>query len=185
MPHLHTQPGDHDATVSFFIIRTDGSEPRLSYHLHRKVQKLMMFGGHIERDETPWAAVLRELGEESGYTPEQVRVLQPAVRVRHFTGGIPHPQPVLSSTGCTQLDPSHFHTDLLYALIATGEPAGDPEEGESTDIRLLTRAELDAIPDEHIVEMWREAGRFILDEILPTWEPVAMGEYPADAPTRV
>lgn len=182
MPHLHTDPGDHDATVSFFIVRTDGPEPRLTYHRHLKVRKLMMFGGHIERDETPWAAVLRELVEESGYQPAQVQLLQPLIRMRQVTDAAAHPVPVMSSTACTSADPAHFHTDLLYALITDEEPAGAPEDGESTDIRLVTRSELDRIPDEDIVEMWREAGRFILDEILDAWEPVAMDAYPGTAP---
>ncbi|TDL45902.1 NUDIX domain-containing protein [Microbacterium oleivorans] len=182
MPHLHTDPGDHDATVSFFIVRTDGPEPRLTYHLHLKVRKLMMFGGHIERNETPWAAVLRELVEESGYQPAQVQLLQPLIRMRQVTDAAAHPVPVMSSTACTSADPAHFHTDLLYALITDEEPAGAPEDGESTDIRLVTRSELDRIPDEDIVEMWREAGRFILDEILDAWEPVAMDAYPGTAP---
>ncbi len=182
MPHLHTDPGDHDATVSFFIVRTDGPEPRLTYHRHLKVRKLMMFGGHIERDETPWAAVLRELVEESGYQSAQVQVLQPLIRMRQVTDAAAHPVPVVSSTACTSADPAHFHTDLLYALTTDEEPAGAPEDGESTDIRLVTRSELDRIPDEDIVEMWREAGRFILDEILDAWEPVAMDAYPGTAP---
>ncbi|KTS02577.1 MULTISPECIES: NUDIX domain-containing protein [Microbacterium] len=182
MPHLHTRPGDHDATVSLFIVRVDGPEPRLSYHLHRRARKLMMFGGHVEHDETPWAAVRRELVEESGYQPEQVRLLQPVVRIRHLTDAAAHPVPVLSSTACTSADPAHFHTDLLYALVTAEEPAGAPDTGESTDIRLLTRAELDVVPDDEIVEMWREAGRFILDEILPAWEPVAMDEHLSVAP---
>jgi ADP-ribose pyrophosphatase len=182
MPHLHTRPGDHDATVSFFVVRTDGPEPRLSYHLHRRARKLMMFGGHVEHDETPWAAVRRELVEESGYQPEQVRLLQPPVRMRRLTDAAAHPVPVLSSTACTSPDPAHFHTDLLYALVTAEEPAGAPGDGESTDIRLLTRDQLDAVADDQIVEMWREAGRFILDEILPAWESVELGEYESVAP---
>ena len=182
MPHLRTRPGDHDATVSFFIVRTDGPEARLTYHLHLKAQKLMMFGGHIERDETPWAAVLRELVEESGYHPSQVRVLQPRVRMRQVTDAAAHPVPVMSSTACTSAEPAHFHTDLLYALVTDEEPVGAPDAGESTDIGVVTRSELDRIPDEDIVEMWREAGRFILDEILDAWEPVAMADYPVAAP---
>ncbi|OAH50367.1 NUDIX domain-containing protein [Microbacterium oleivorans] len=182
MPHLHTAPGDHDGTVSFFIVRIDGSEPRLTFHRHLKVQKLMMFGGHIERDETPWAAVLRELVEESGYQPSQVRVLQPIIRVRQLTDAAVHPVPVMSSTACTSTDPSHFHTDVLYALVADEPPAAEPEPGESTDIRLVTRSELDGIPDEEVVEMWRQAGRFILDEILDAWEPIDINTYSRDAP---
>jgi len=46
---------------------TEGAEPRIILHKHRKLNKLLQFGGHVELDETPWQAVLREIAEESGY----------------------------------------------------------------------------------------------------------------------
>lgn len=56
---------------------TEGDEPRIILHKHRKLKMLLQFGGHVELDETPWQAVLREIAEESGYDKNQLKLLQP------------------------------------------------------------------------------------------------------------
>jgi len=53
MSHIHTNPGEHDQTVSAFIIRTDTAEPELLLHVHKKLGVLLQPGGHIELNETP------------------------------------------------------------------------------------------------------------------------------------
>src|SRR3954466_7704978 len=63
MPHIHHEPGQHDFTTSAFIVRTDRSEPQAVLHEHRKIGKLLQFGGHIELTESPWQALLREVRE--------------------------------------------------------------------------------------------------------------------------
>ena len=65
MPHIHTKPGQHDHTVSAFIVRLDGKQPRILLHRHKKSGVYMQFGGHIELHENPWQAISHELLEES------------------------------------------------------------------------------------------------------------------------
>lgn len=79
MPHIHTAPNQHDHTVTGYVIRTDGDQPRALLHVHKKLGKLLPPGGHIELDETPWAAMLHELREEAGYDAGQLLVLQPTI----------------------------------------------------------------------------------------------------------
>jgi 8-oxo-dGTP pyrophosphatase MutT (NUDIX family) len=177
MPHIHTEPGQHDHTVSFFIIRTDFDEPKVMYHVHRKTGKLTMFGGHVELNETPWEAALHEIVEESGYAHEQLQILQPAQRLSFLTDAVVHPQPVVNSTGQYPGVVPHYHTDTMYALLASGEPLGAPEEGESTDIRLYTLEEIAAIPSSMIFEAWREVGQYILSTIHRTWEPLPLTTF--------
>lgn len=177
MPHIHTAPGHHDHTVSFFIVRTDFPEPKLMYHVHRKTGRLSMFGGHVELHETPWSAALHEIREETGYRHEQLTILQPQERITALTGAVVHPMPVVNSTGQYPHEVPHFHTDTMYALIAEGEPLDRPEEGESTDIRLFTLDELALIPEEEIFEVWREIGAYILREIYPKWKPLPLDTF--------
>ena len=61
MPHIHT---DIDYTLSVFIVR-DG---KVLLHTHRKYGMLLPPGGHIELDEDPNEAALREVKEECGLT---------------------------------------------------------------------------------------------------------------------
>ena len=150
MPHIHTQPGQHDNTATGYIIRLDGDQPRALLHMHKKLGKLMPPGGHIELDETPWAALAHELREEAGYDLSQMRVLQPKLRLRQadVTGVTLHPQPVLMNTH--DITPEHYHSDICYELTVTDEPRHPLAEGESTDVRWLTRGEVAALPDGQI-----------------------------------
>jgi hypothetical protein len=49
MAHIHTEPGQHDFTASAFIIRLDRlderGQPKLLLHKHKKLHKLLQFGG--------------------------------------------------------------------------------------------------------------------------------------------
>src|SRR3954465_16018556 len=94
MPHIHTEPGQHDHTVSAYIFRTDFSEPKVMLHLHKKHGTYMQFGGHIELNENPWQAITHELREEAGYELDELFILQPHQRLMHLSrGAIAHLQP--------------------------------------------------------------------------------------------
>ena len=59
MPHIHEKI---DFTVSLFIVH----EAKVLLVHHRKLEKWLPLGGHIELDEDPETAALREAFEESG-----------------------------------------------------------------------------------------------------------------------
>lgn len=60
MAHIHTQAGQHDHTVTLYIIRIDTTEPKAWLHKHKKMKVLLPVGGHIELSETPWQAAAHE-----------------------------------------------------------------------------------------------------------------------------
>jgi 8-oxo-dGTP diphosphatase len=62
MPHLHEKI---DFTVAIFVVH----DARVLVILHRKLGKWLPLGGHIELDEDPELAALREAKEESGRPP--------------------------------------------------------------------------------------------------------------------
>jgi 8-oxo-dGTP pyrophosphatase MutT (NUDIX family) len=144
-------------------------------HMHRKLHKLLPVGGHIEIDETPWQAAAHEIAEESGYALDQLTVLQPHERIRELTGVLVHPQPVLANTHNITSD--HFHSDTAYALVAHGDPSGELDEGESADVRWLTRAEIQALSNDDIWENTQQAYDFIFETVLPNWEQVPASNF--------
>ena len=84
MAHIHEKI---DFTVAVFIVENGKV---LLVH-HRKLDKWLPIGGHIELDEDPEQAALREAAEESGFQVELVgerppttepgtRALMPALR---------------------------------------------------------------------------------------------------------
>ncbi|OKL54024.1 hypothetical protein BSZ39_06355 [Bowdeniella nasicola] len=176
MPHIFTQPGGHDQTVSAFIFRTDCAEPRILVHRHRKLRGLLQVGGHIEPTENPWQALVREVKEESGYRIRHLKVFQPAPPPTFdYPGFTAHPLPALVNTH--QVGGDHFHSDLAYALLAESEPAGRPAEGESTDLRWVSLAEWEV--DPYRIDNAVATARYLAEHILGTWQP-----YPADDFTR-
>ena len=170
MPHIHSEPGQHDHTVTAYIVRTDGEEPRALLHMHRKLNILLPIGGHIELEETPWQAMAHELHEESGYYLNEVKILQPAERISSLTKVTLHPYPLAMNTH--DIPGDHFHSDTSYALIVDGEPKAKADEGESLDFRWLTLDEINALQEEEIFTNTKEVYNFFLQNALPNWEQV-------------
>jgi 8-oxo-dGTP pyrophosphatase MutT (NUDIX family) len=63
MPHIHELI---DFTVAIFVVQ----DRKILLILHRKLNKWLPLGGHIELDEDPEIAALREAREESGFEVE-------------------------------------------------------------------------------------------------------------------
>ncbi len=106
----------------------------------------MAAGGHVERDETPAEAAVREALEEAGLA---VRLLPgPATPP---PAGYPHPRPPgpwWTSEAPASADrytgERHVHLDHLYLAIAPSDvPAREPEH----EVRWLTEAELTTAGD--------------------------------------
>lgn len=172
MAHIHTEPGQHDHTASAFVIRIDQDEPKIMLHMHKKLGMYLQFGGHIELDETPWQTIAHELREESGYDLEQLLVLQPRDRVKPTADTRMHPIPITYNTHDFGKGLDHYHTDAGFALITGEAPKHSPNEGESKDIKLLTKRELKKLPNQLIADNVRASCLFALDVCLPKWEQV-------------
>lgn len=171
MSHLHTKPGQHDVTVSAYIIRMDGPEPVLLLHMHKKLNKYLQFGGHVEHNEDPWKAITHEVLEESGYNMNQLILLQPRLRLKKVSNAKLHPVPVtLLTHDFPGLD--HYHTDIAYAFITSQSPTSQVADGESNDIRTFTAKEIRNLHQDEIFENVREISLFILESILKEWEQV-------------
>jgi 8-oxo-dGTP diphosphatase len=170
MPHIHTEPGQHDLTASAFIVRYEldptsetgyAGQPRLLLHIHKKMQKLLQPGGHVELDESPWAAIQHELLEEAGYEWNQLRVMQPNEPVYlsnpDYTA---HPYPLMLNTH--KAAEGHYHTDLSFLFVTTELPKHAPGEGESTDLRWVTLDELQQFNNDEIASGSREIGSYAI-----------------------
>ncbi len=140
MPHIHTEPDQHDMTVSAYVLRQENDEWKCLVHMHNKIDMLMQIGGHLELNETPWQAMVHEIEEEAGYTLSDLELLQPTKDAPHITDAVVHPVPFLMNTH--DVGNLHYHSDLCFGFIETHEPSGKQAEGESTDLRWHTLAEL-------------------------------------------
>jgi 8-oxo-dGTP diphosphatase len=145
MPHTHDQPGQHDLTVSMYVINTAEKEPRALLHMHRVLGLLMQPGGHVELNESPWAAVAHELLEETGYELDQLLVLQPTPLLVS-EDDLAHPVPLLFNTSPFPAKVAHHHTNLTYAFVTEQQPRHAVGAEESDTLQWLSMEELAALP---------------------------------------
>ncbi len=98
-------------TVTGFVCEGD----RTLLHWHRKLQLWLPPGGHIDADEDPVQAVVREVLEETGIAAEVI----PHAPLPAF-GNIPQLPPplaiIVADVGASPGDPAHQHIDMSYAL---------------------------------------------------------------------
>lgn len=81
-----------------------------------------------------------------------------------------HPQPI-----CLQTYPAgnkHFHTDISFAFEAPDPPRHQIFDGESDEIKLLTRNELSALPGDEIFQNVREVAQYVFDTVRTEWKRV-------------
>lgn len=175
MPHIHTEPGQIDHTVTAYIFRLDREEPLTLLHMHRKLGKLLPVGGHIELNETPWGAMAHELEEESGYRLDDLDVLQPKLRIGQYPEVAVHPQPLLMNTH--DISSEHYHSDIAYLFVANGEPSSTPDDGESIDLRWLSRAQVAELSRDEIWNNTQGTCLAVFDSFLDEWEPVPATDF--------
>jgi 8-oxo-dGTP pyrophosphatase MutT (NUDIX family) len=98
-------------TVSGFVVEGDST----LLHWHTKLQIWLPPGGHIEPDEDPVQAVVREVLEETGITAEVVPHTS-----EHAFSNLPQLASPLSiivaDVGASAGEPAHQHIDMCYAL---------------------------------------------------------------------
>lgn len=142
----HFVPGH--ITASCYIVDAEG---RLLLHHHKRLDRWLQMGGHVEANESPDLAALREGREESGL-PDLVQM----------TDGIfdldIHPIPAAKG------EPDHAHFDIRYLARTESPEAAVADRAESNDLAWVTlsrAAELMAGPESarvlrKIERLWRE-----------------------------
>ncbi|HVM31804.1 MAG TPA: NUDIX domain-containing protein [bacterium] len=129
MPHLHEKI---DFTVSIFIVRGQ----KVLFIFHKQLNRWLPIGGHIELDEHPEAAALREAKEESGLDVELVGERSPLAGEPGF---IPLLNPAYMDLHLIQ-EP-HWHIGMVYfARVKGGEVTLNTEEHK--DIQWLGETDL-------------------------------------------
>lgn len=98
-------------------------------HRHKRLGLWLQPGGHIDRDETPWDAAVRETREETGLAPTHAGAAPQLVHVDVHDGGR-----------------GHTHLDLRYLLLA-GDDDPTPPADESPHVRWFAWDDAIALAD--------------------------------------
>lgn len=104
--------GTH-VTASAIVVGKKG----VVLHMHKRLRMWLQPGGHIDADETPWDAALREANEETGLA---VELAESPPRLVHVDV---HPGPR-----------GHRHLDLRYVVTAAPDKPS-PRAGESQQVQ--------------------------------------------------
>ena len=94
-------------------------------HWHHRVQAWLPPGGHIEPDEDPVQAVLREVKEETGFDVEIIPT-QPTPEISNLTQVI-SPRTILVEDVYDQKVGKHQHIDMIYFCHLPGPRPPAPQ----------------------------------------------------------
>jgi 8-oxo-dGTP pyrophosphatase MutT (NUDIX family) len=115
----HFQPGHFTASV--FIVDERG---HLLLHHHRRLDRWLQMGGHVEGDETPSAAALREGREESGLADLEL------------AGGIFDLD--IHGIPAAKGEPDHDHFDVRFLARTSTPDAVSLDRSESNALAWVT-----------------------------------------------
>ena len=128
--------------ASTYCIDFEKQEVLLVYN--KKLKKWLQPGGHIEDDETPEEAALREVYEETGL---HVRLLgEKFPREEDFI----RPLGIQKNRRTMSDGEMHMHVDIIYAAVPNDDNKEQLNKEESDDIAWFSREELediDCFPD--------------------------------------
>jgi 8-oxo-dGTP pyrophosphatase MutT (NUDIX family) len=140
-------------TATAFV--TD-SQNRVLLLWHKRMQKWMPPGGHIDPNETPEECARRECKEETGLDVEIIGTDQPDLFEHATDEGKMLKKPfamLLENIPASEArgEPAHQHMDFLFRArpIDESQTLVIAEE-EADHLRWFTKEEIAAIPDEDI-----------------------------------
>jgi 8-oxo-dGTP pyrophosphatase MutT (NUDIX family) len=131
MAHIHEKI---DFTVAIFVVQRD----RILLIHHRKLDRWLPLGGHIELDEDPEIAAVREAKEESGLDVELLGERPPTTE--------PGTRALIAPRflDIHRITDTHEHIGMIYwARPRNGDLTLAPAEHH--DIRWCSAAELDTL----------------------------------------
>lgn len=129
MAHIHEKI---DFTASIYIVK-DG---KILLHKHKKLGIWLQPGGHIELDEDPTQAALREAKEETGFDVELIGLPSLATEPLARSKGLLLP----IFLNRHNYDETHEHIDFSYFARVVGGSLV-PEEG--VEMRWFSREEVE------------------------------------------
>ncbi len=138
MPHIHTGSGQIDFTASVFIVYGN----KVLLRIHDKYKFWAAPGGHIELDEVPEDAAVREVKEEVGLDVKLFGGDRSEIpNLKNFDTSRELIPPVFMNIH--KINDEHRHIDLVYFATTDTDRVAEPDNHEKSDeCRWFTKEEL-------------------------------------------
>jgi 8-oxo-dGTP pyrophosphatase MutT (NUDIX family) len=146
-------------SATVYVVATIKGELRVLLHLHKKHNHWYGLGGHVESDEDPVAAAIREAKEEAGI---DVTIFSPKKKLLHLKWANELIAPaLLFDQQIDALDgkPEHRHLDCIY-FGTTLDPS---KVHMQEDFRWCSKADLDHMD-------LQEDTRYIVNEAIKYYQ---------------
>ncbi len=139
MAHIHTLPGQIDNTAGVFIVDTKTQTVLL--RMHEKYKSWLAVGGHIELDETPEQAALREVKEEVGL---EIEIWRDYARGENFPNS--HVKECLPPyhMNIHPIGEDHRHLDYIYYAKALSTDVVEGDDEKSGGIQWWNKNDLES-----------------------------------------
>ncbi len=135
-----TEEGDKHFTVSAYLV-SDEAEPRILLIFHKKLNRWMQPGGHVERKENIIDALRHEVLEETGI---KLNIKSPK---EYLDGSVEQPLPFYIQVQPIPAfgdEPAHHHIDMGYKFVVKHQKP-KPGAGESQRVDWFTKQEVSKI----------------------------------------
>ncbi len=142
MAHIHEKI---DFTVAIFVVH----DKKILVIHHRKLEKWLPLGGHIELDEEPEQAALREAKEESGFDVELLGERPPTTS--------PGTRALIAPRflDIHRISDTHEHIGMIYWARPKNSAQTKLATEEHHDIRWCSAADLEHLqPPMHDAVKW-------------------------------
>jgi 8-oxo-dGTP pyrophosphatase MutT (NUDIX family) len=138
-------------TASAFVV---DSHKRVLLLWHKKLNRWMPPGGHVDENELPEETAKRECKEETGLDVEIVGDAQEDVFARNRNEGQILKKPfcfLLEEIPATKEQPAHQHMDFVYLARPVDETQTlTLEEEEGRELRWFTLSEIEKLGEDEI-----------------------------------
>ncbi|WP_234117831.1 NUDIX hydrolase [Clostridium hydrogenum] len=131
---------DRHFTVSTYIVNGD----KVLLHLHKKYKIILPIGGHIESNELPEDACIREAKEEAGLDIKLYN-FQSESKLKN-SNDLTCEKILINPvhTLLCEVNSEHYHIDLVFFAVSESSEV-KPDEGESEEIKWYSKEELEEL----------------------------------------